>query len=111
MSSRAGTVAVRPVLFCMAVCGITDVCPNLAPQQPADHQIQIRGEIWLACVRGRGVCAHHKKATARKQLKVPAHKLTKAPLDPVPGHRGANRPADHESYPGRFPVVDPVGPH
>jgi hypothetical protein len=111
MSSRAGTVAVRPVLLCMAVCGITDVCPNLPPQQPTDHQVQIRGEIWLACVRGRGVCAHHKKATARKQLKVPAHKLTKAPLDPVPGHGGANRPADHKSYPGRFLVVDPVGPH
>jgi len=111
MSSRAGTVAVRPVPFCMAVCGITDVCPNLPPQQPADDQIQIRGEIWLACVRGRSVCAHHKKATARKRLKVPAHKLTKASLDPIPGHRRANRPADHESYPGRFPVMDPVGPH
>jgi hypothetical protein len=60
-------------------------------------------------VRGRSVCAHHKKATARKQLKVPAHELTKAPLDPVPGHRGADRPADHESYPGRLAVMNPVG--
>src|SRR5579864_7110024 len=111
MSSRAGTVTVRPSSFFMAVCGITDVCPNLPLQQPTDHQIQIRGEIWLACVRGRSVCAHHKKATARKQLKVPAHELTKAPIDPVPGHRGADRPADHESYPGRFAVMDPVGPH
>jgi hypothetical protein len=111
MSSRAGTVAVRASWFVMAVCGITDVCPNLPPQQPADHQIQIRGEIWLACVRGRSVCAHHKKATARKQLKVPAHELAEAPLDPVPGHRGADRPADHESYPGWFAVMDPVGPH
>jgi hypothetical protein len=102
MSSRAGTVMVRLVPFCVPVCGMIDVCPNLPPQQPADHQIQIRGEICLACVRGRSVCAHHKKATARKQLKVPAHKLTQAPLDPVPGHRGANRPADHESYPGRL---------
>src|ERR1700738_1867656 len=109
MSSRAGTVAVRSVLVCMDVCGITDVCPNLPPQQPADHQVQIRGEIWLACVRGRSVCAHHKKATARKQLKVPAHELTKAPLDAVPGHRGADRPADPESYPGRLAVMDPVG--
>jgi hypothetical protein len=47
MSSRADTVAVRPVLSCVCVpvCGITGVCPNLPPQQPADHQIQIRGEI------------------------------------------------------------------
>ena len=111
MSSRAGTVAVRLVPFCLAVCGITDVCPNLAPQQPADHQVQIRGEIWLAGVRGCSVCAHHKKATARKRVKVPAHKLAKAPLDPVPGHRGTNRPADHEAYPGRLPVMNPVGPH
>ena len=59
-------------------------------------------------MRGRSVCAHHKKATARKQLKVPAHELTQTPLDPVPGHRGADRPADHESYPGRLPVMDPV---
>src|SRR5260370_18492269 len=110
MSSRAGTVAVRPVLFCMAVCGITDVCPTLPPQQPADHQVQIRGEIWLACVRGRGVCAHHKKATARKQLKVPAHKLTKASLDPVPGHRGATPPPAPESSPARSPSADPAAP-
>jgi hypothetical protein len=45
MSSRAGTVAVRAVPFSVAVCGITDVCPNLPPQQPADHEVQIRGEI------------------------------------------------------------------
>jgi hypothetical protein len=53
--------------------GITDARPNLPPQQPADHRIQIRSEIRMACVRGCGICAHHKKATARKQLKVPAH--------------------------------------
>jgi hypothetical protein len=53
--------------------GITDARPNLPPQQPADHRIQIRNQIRVACVRGCGICAHHKKATARKQLKVPAH--------------------------------------
>jgi hypothetical protein len=116
MSSRAGTVVVRPVPFCVpgsgiTDCGMTDVCPNLPPQQPADHQIQIRGEIRLARVRGRSVCAHHKKATARKRVKVPAHELTQAPPDPVPGHRGTNRPADHESYPGWFGDVDCVVPH
>jgi hypothetical protein len=62
MTSRAGTVAVRAVLSwlsCVLVCGITDVRPNLPPQQPADHRIQIRGEIWLARVHGRSVGAHH----------------------------------------------------
>ena len=108
MSSRAGTVAVRPGPIRVCVCGITDACPNLPPQQPADHQIQIRGEIRLARVRGRSICAHHKKATARQRLKIPAHELTKPPLDPVSGDRRANRPAHHESYPGRFPLLKRV---
>ena len=59
MTSRAGTVAVRAVLSFVLICGITDVRPNLPPQQPADHRIQIRGEIWLARVHGRSVGAHH----------------------------------------------------
>jgi hypothetical protein len=110
MSSRAGTVAVRTGPFAVSLPGITDACPNLPPQQPADHQVQIRGEIRLACVRGRGIRAHHKKATARKRLKVPAHELAEPPLDAVSGHRGADRPANDQSYPGWFTVVD-VRPH
>jgi hypothetical protein len=51
ISSRAGTVEVRAVPSCVLVCGITDVSPNLPPQQPVDHRVQIRGEIQLACVR------------------------------------------------------------
>jgi len=103
ISSRAGiVVAVRALPLSVPLAGITDVCPNLPPQQPADHQAQICGEIRLAGARGRGICAHHKKATARKQLKVPAHKLAEPSLDAVSGHRRTNRAADHESYPGRF---------
>ena len=110
MSSRAGIVTVRAVPLSVPVSAITDVRPNLPPQQPAYHQVQIRGEIRLACVRGRGVRAHHKKATAGKRLKVPAHQLAKPPLDTVSGHRRADSPADHKSYPGRLTVMDPVGP-
>ncbi len=114
ISSRAGTVplpgAVRAGPLALPLAGITDTRPNLSPQQPADHRIQIRGEIQMACVRGCGVCAHHKKATARKQLKVPAHKRAKPPLDAVPGDRRANRPAHHKSYPGRFLPVKRVFP-
>jgi hypothetical protein len=102
---------VRGVPLSVPVSGITDACPNLPPQQPADHQVQIRGEIGLACVRGRGIRAHHKKATARKRLKVPAHELAEPPLDAVSGHRGADRPADDKSYPGRFAGLDSVRPH
>jgi hypothetical protein len=59
----------------------------------------------VACVRGRGICAHHKKATARQRLKVPAHDRAEPPLDAVPGDRRANSPANDKSYPGRFPPV------
>jgi hypothetical protein len=112
MSSRAGTDgAVRAGSLAAPLSGITDARPNLPPQQPADDQIQIRAEILLACVRGCGVRAHHKKATARKRLKVPAHQLTKAPLDAISGHRRADCPAYHESYPGRFAAVNRIGPH
>ena len=112
ISSRAGTVplsgAVRAGSLAVPLSGITDARPNLPPQQPADHRIQICGEIRLACVRGCSICAHHKKATARKRVKIPAHQLAKPPLNTVSGYRRANRPAYHESYPGRFPLVKSV---
>src|ERR1700759_2663200 len=100
MSSRAGTVTVRVLPSCVLVCGITDVRPNLPPQQPADHRVQICDEIRLACVRGRGpgFRASNKKATVRQRLKVPAHKRGEPPLDAVPGHCRADGPAYHESY-------------
>ena len=65
----------------------------------------------MACVRGRGVCAHHKKATVRQRLKVPAHKRAKPPLDAVSSDRRANRPAHHKSYPGRFSLMKRVLEH
>jgi len=114
MSSRAGTVplsgAVRAGPFAVPLSGITYARPNLPPQQPADHRVQICGQIRLARVRGCGICAHHKKATARKRLKVTAHKLAEPPLDTVSGDRRAYCPAHHEPYPGRFPPVNGVIP-
>jgi len=62
----------------------------------------------MACVRGCGICAHHKKATVRKRLKVPAHECTELPLHAVPGDGRTDRPAYHESYPGRFLLVERV---
>jgi hypothetical protein len=81
--------------------------PNLPPQQPAHHQIQIGGQIRLACGRGRRIGADHKQATRRKHAKVPAHERTKATFHPVAHHRGANRATDYESYPGRFMALNP----
>ena len=65
----------------------------------------------MAYVRGRSVGTHHKKATARKRVKVPAHQLTKTPLHLVPGHRRTNRPADHETYPGWLGLMRSVRPY
>ena len=76
--------------------------PNLPPQQLAHHQVQIGGQIGLACGRGRRIGADHKKATCRQHAKIPAHERTKATFHPVAHHCGANRATDYESYPGRF---------
>jgi len=112
ISSRAGTVALSGAVLAgplaVPLSGITDACPNLPPQQPADHRVQIRSQIRMACVRGCGICAHHKKATVRKRLKVPAHECTELPLHAVPGDGRTDRPAYHESYPGRFLPVERV---
>jgi hypothetical protein len=74
--------------------------PNLPPQQPIDHQIQISGKIRLARTPGYRVRAQHKKATARKRLEIAARQLTKPTFHPISRHRGPDRPADYKSYPG-----------
>jgi len=76
--------------------------PNLPPQQPIDHQVQISGEIRLARTPGYRVRAQHKKATARKRLEIPARQLTKPTPHPVSRHGGPDCPADHKPYPGRL---------
>ncbi len=81
--------------------------PNLPPQQPIDHQVEIGGEIRLACGRGRRIGANHKKATFRQHAKIPAHERTKTTSHAVAHHSGANRTTDYESYPGRFTTLKP----
>jgi hypothetical protein len=85
-------------------CRRTDfsTLPNLPPQQPIDHQVQISGEIQLARTPSYRVRAQHKKATARKRLEIAARQLTKPTLHPVSRHGGPDRPADHKSYPDRL---------
>ena len=41
-------------------------------------------------------------------MKIPARQLAEPPLNTVSGYRRANRPAYHESYPGRFLLVKSV---
>jgi hypothetical protein len=109
ISSRAGLVATATGSFAIWLSGITDVCPNLPPQQLIDHQIQISGEICLAHARGHRVRTHHKKATARKQLEVSAHKLTKPPPHAVSRYCGPDCLADNKAYLGRFVPQSRVG--
>jgi hypothetical protein len=46
MSSRAGTeTRSSDSSLTSSLSGISDVCPNLPPQQLADHQAQISGKI------------------------------------------------------------------
>jgi hypothetical protein len=47
--------------------------PNLPPQQSSDNQVQIRGQISLACACGRWMGTQHEHATARERGKPPAH--------------------------------------
>jgi len=81
--------------------------PNLPPQQPVHHQIQIGGQIRLACGRSRRIGADHKQATCREHAKVPAHEHTKTTPHTVAHHRGANRATDYESYPGWLTALTP----
>ena len=82
--------------------------PALPPQQSAEYQVEIGGEIRLACGRGPGIGAYHKQATSRKRPQIPAGQMTEPPPDPVPHHRRAHRPAHDESDPGR---LIPARPH
>jgi hypothetical protein len=109
ISSRAGLVAAATEPFTTWSSGITDVSPNLPPQQLTDHQIQIRGKIRLAHACGHRVRTQHKKATARKQLEVAADQLAKPPLYAVSRYCGPDRLADDEAYLGRFVRQSRVG--
>jgi len=68
--TRAGPVPRGTVPFVLRLSAITgapfSTLPNLPPQQPVHHQIQISGKIRLARPRGHGVRAQHKQATARE---------------------------------------------
>ena len=78
ISRRAGAVPRAIGSFTFWLPGITSAptlstLPNLPPQQPLDHQIQISGKIRLARTPGCRVRTQHKKATARKQLEIATH--------------------------------------
>jgi len=79
---------------------IMDLLPALPPQQCAEYQVEIGGEVRLACGGRPGIGTYHKQATSRKRPQVPAGEVAEPPPDPVPHHGRADRSADHESHPG-----------
>jgi hypothetical protein len=82
--------------------------PNLPPQQSLENQVQISGEIHLACRRGRGICPHHEKTARRKCVEVLAHHDPEAALHTVADHRGPNRTADYKPYLRRLSGANPI---
>jgi hypothetical protein len=72
--------------------------PNLPPQQSFENQVKIGGQIRLACVSGRRMCAHNEQATPGKAGEAPAHYLPEPSLHPVANHSRADRTADNKAY-------------
>jgi len=85
-----------------AVLSSPTQCPTLPPQQCAEYQVELGGEIRLACGRRLRVGAYHKQATSRKRPQVPAGKVTKPAADPITHYRRAHAAAYHKAHPGRI---------
>ena len=72
--------------------------PNLPPEQSSKNQVEIGGQISLACASGRRMSAHHEEATPRKRGNPPAHQFPEPSLHTVTNYRRADRTAYHEAY-------------
>jgi hypothetical protein len=84
--------------------------PNLPPKQSLENQVQISGEINLACRCGRGIRPDHEKAACRKHAKMLAHHDPEAALYAVTDNRGPNRTTDDKAYLRRLSGANPVKP-
>ncbi len=85
-------------------------CPNLPPQQSSDHQVEIGGQIRLACASGCRMRAQYEQATPGERGKSPAHQFPEPPFHPVANHRRANRTADDKAYLRRITGAYPSEP-
>ncbi len=74
--------------------------PNLPPKQPAEHQIELGGEISLACVRCPGIGTDDKQATRWEPSSAHPGHLTKPSPDTISDHRPADRTGNDKSDPG-----------
>ena len=87
-----------PGLICCA--GHRRSAPTCRRSKCTDYQVEFGGEIRLACGRGPRVGAHHKQATLRKRLQIPADQMPQPPPHRVAHHRAAHGAAHHEPDPG-----------
>jgi hypothetical protein len=76
--------------------------PTLPPKQSLEHQVELGGQIRLACGSGPGTGAHHQQATFRKRLQIPAGQMTEPAPHFITNHSATYGTVHHESDPGRF---------
>lgn len=66
--------------------------------QSFKHQVQISGQIGLACTGGCRMRSHHEQTALGEPGKTHAHQLPEPSLHPVANHRRANRTAYRQAY-------------
>jgi hypothetical protein len=77
----------------------------LPPKQNSYYQVEVRGEIRLACGRAPGVGTYHQQATFRKGSQVRAGQMAEPSTDPVTYHGIAHGTAHDEADPGRLIAI------
>jgi hypothetical protein len=78
---------------------------TLPPKQCSDYQVEVGGEIRLACGRTPRIGAYHQQATFRKRPQVPAGQMAQLAAHPVAYDCAAHGAAHHEADPGRIIVI------
>ena len=78
---------------------------TLPPKQRFDYQVEVGGEIRLACGRTPRIGAYHQQATFRKRPQVPAGQMAQLAAHPVAGDCVAHGATHHEADPGRIIVI------
>jgi len=72
--------------------------PNLPPKQPAEHQIELGGEISLACIRCPGISADDKQATRWQATGARSGHFAQPTAHTVAHHRAPECPGHHETH-------------
>ena len=87
--------SVEPILRCAHSWRSAPTCRRSS--RPS-NQVEIGGQIRLACASGCRVGTQHEQATPGKRGDPPAHQFPEPSLYPVANHRRANRTADNKAY-------------